>query len=552
MPSNPLAAVSESIAHQQEPLIVNGDVEAQPRAKEKVSYASLANKKQLALLCIARLADPLAASSIQTYMFYQLKYFNPSASESLISTQAGIIVGSKTAAQVCTGMLWGRLADSEWGGRKTVLMIGLLSSGLACIGYGFSTTFVSAVAWQVFGGAMSSNVGIVRCVVAELNPEKRFRTRALLLLPLFANAGMLLGPLIGGLLSSQNATGPFKAYPYAPPNIFAAAIYAIASIGVFFGLEETLESLQHTEGSLARRLWTKFTTRNTSMDHGYSTIDSDEPDSPVKMSQLSQHIENQVPPPKKKVKLPFSRIWTWNVFCTMLAHFIIAGHIATFTNLWAIFLSTPVENSKHQHPPFFFSGGLGMQPRDVGFAMSTLGAVGVTLQLVIYPRLNDKFGTVNIWRTALFVFPFAYALAPYPALVGSANFTSGKTVLVWLSVGFILLLFIIGRTGVTPATTLLINDCTPHPSVRGTIHTAGTVIGNLSRSVFPIVAFAIFGKGLDIGVVGLGFWCLACLGLLACVASRWVTEGTNGKEIVLEGEELAAADATPSAKTSSK
>lgn len=98
----------------------------------------------------------------------------------------------------------------------------------------------------------------------------------------------------------------------------------------------------------------------------------------------------------------------------------------------------------------------------------------------------------------------------------------------------------IGRTGVTPATTLLINDCTPHPSVRGTIHTAGTVIGNLSRSIFPIVAFAIFGKGLEIGVVGLGFWCLAVLGGLACVASRWVEQGDNGKEIVLEAVEVEA------------
>jgi hypothetical protein len=53
------------MAKQQEPLIVNGDVEAQAKAKNKVSYSSLANKKQLAILCIARLADPLAASSIQ-------------------------------------------------------------------------------------------------------------------------------------------------------------------------------------------------------------------------------------------------------------------------------------------------------------------------------------------------------------------------------------------------------------------------------------------------------------------------------------------------------
>ena len=63
-------------------------------------------------------------------MFYQLGFFNPSISPELLSTQAGIIVGAKTAAQVCTGMLWGRVADSEFGGRKAVLMIGLLSSGL--------------------------------------------------------------------------------------------------------------------------------------------------------------------------------------------------------------------------------------------------------------------------------------------------------------------------------------------------------------------------------------------------------------------------------------
>jgi hypothetical protein len=370
-----------------------------------------------------------------------------------------------------------------------------------------------------------------------LTVQCRYRTRALLLLPLFANAGMLLGPLVGGLLSSENGNGVLKAYPYAPPNIFAAAVYALAAIGVFLGLEETLEHFKHAEGSVIQRLWKKLTTRKDNDDHGYTAISSEEPDSPTSPVKLNQYHDENIIPPKPKAKLPFRRIWTWNVLCTMLAHFIIAGHIATFTNLWAIFLSTPVEKAENQHPPFRFNGGLAMQPREVGFAMSTLGAIGVTLQLVIYPMLNDRFGTIRIWRSALYVFPIAYALAPFPALVGSADFVSGKTVLVWISVGFVLLLFVIGRTGVTPATTLLINDCTPHPSVRGTIHTAGTVIGNLSRSVFPVIAFAIFGKGLEIGVVGLGFWCLACLGVLACVASQWVEQGTNGKEIVLEGEQ---------------
>ena len=344
---------------------------------------------------------------------------------------------------------------------------------------------------------------------------------------------MLLGPLVGGFLSSEKGHGILKSYPYALPNIFIAVMYAAAATSVFFGLEETLESLQHAERSFARRLWKKLVQlRNKSDDHEYTAIDHEEEDATIPLSQPAPT------PPKRKAKLTFRRIWTRNVLCTMLAHFIIAGHLGTFTNLWAIFLSTPVEKANRQHPPIQFNGGLGMQPREVGFAMSALGVLGVTLQLVVYPMLNDRFGTITIWQGALFVFPIVYTLAPFPSLVASESAKGGKSVMAWIAMLFVLFLFVMGRTGVTPATTLLINDCTPHPSVRGTIHTAGTVIGNLSRSLFPIIAFSIFGKGLDIGVVGLGFWCLAGLAILACVASRWVMEGSNGKEIVLEGEEV--------------
>jgi hypothetical protein len=356
---------------------------------------------------------------------------------------------------------------------------------------------------------------------------------------------MLLGPLVGGLLSFETGDKSLHAYPYAPPNLFIAGIYILAAVGVFFGLRETLEH-HNAERSVVRRVWRKiksFASKAQSTDHEYAPIESMEPDTPTSpVVELSPTLSTTPPSPtapKRKGKLPFFRIWTFNVLCTMLAHFIIAGHLGTFSNLWAIFLSTPVEKSGTHHPPFKFSGGLGMLPRDVGFAMSLLGAIGVVLQLVIYPMLNDRFGTIRIWRGALYVFPFVYALAPYPSLVASAVSVNGKTVLVWFAMSFVLLLFVIGRTGVTPATTLLINDCTPHPSARGTIHTAATVIGNLSRSVFPVAALAIFGKGLKIGVVGLGFWCLACLAILACVASAWVTEGSNGKEIVLESDEEA-------------
>lgn len=58
-------------------------------------------------------------------MFYQLKWFDPTLPDSVISSQAGILSASFTAAQFLTAMMWGRIADSSRFGRKTVLMIGL-------------------------------------------------------------------------------------------------------------------------------------------------------------------------------------------------------------------------------------------------------------------------------------------------------------------------------------------------------------------------------------------------------------------------------------------
>jgi hypothetical protein len=316
-----------------------------------------------------------------------------------------------------------------------------------------------------------------------------------------------------------------------------------------FGLRETSASLQDKDETVPQRYWRlirQYMSKDGRKSHLYRQLNQDESESPI-APEVEMIVSPTLPQPpqalsmpnkfKKKKKLPFRKIWTFNVICTMISHFIIGGHLGTFSLLWAIFLSTPVGAPSEQHSPIVFNGGLGMLPRDVGFAMSLLGGIGVFLQMFFCPRLQDRFGTIRIWRSSLFIFPVAYLLAPYPALVASATIFKGQTVLVWISMCAVLTLYVLGRTGVTPATTLLINDCTPHPSVRGTIHTTATVVNNLARSVFPMLAMTIFGQGMRVGIVGLGFWSIAALAILSCISSRWVVEGSNGAEIVLEDEE---------------
>lgn len=141
--------------------------EQQQRPTEApVSWRDLPQKKQLLVLTLTRLSEPLVQTSLQAYMFYQLKWFGSVRHETLpdnvVARQAGILHASFTAAQFLTAMLWGRVADSARFGRKTVLLVGLAGTTVSCVGFGFATSFWQALAFRVLGGATNGNVGVLR------------------------------------------------------------------------------------------------------------------------------------------------------------------------------------------------------------------------------------------------------------------------------------------------------------------------------------------------------------------------------------------------------
>lgn len=138
-----------------------------------VTWASLPRRGQLAVLTLARLSEPLTQTSLNAYLFYQLRSFNPSFSDAAISSQAGIIQAAFTAAQFITAVLWGRAADSEKIGRKRVLLIGLSGTCFSALAFGFSRTFLQAAVFRTLGGLMNGNVGVMRTMIAEIVREKK-------------------------------------------------------------------------------------------------------------------------------------------------------------------------------------------------------------------------------------------------------------------------------------------------------------------------------------------------------------------------------------------
>ncbi len=245
-------------------------------------------------------------------------------------------------------------------------------------------------------------------------------------------------------------------------------------------------------------------------------------------------------------RLPFRRIFTRNVSFTLVAHFLMAFHVGTFNALWFVFLSTPVYDPGKPRPPdalphrlpFLFTGGLGLQPREVGVAMAILGVLGIALQLFVYPVLSERLGTVRSWRLFLMVFPLTYFLVPYLSLAPSASAPPSPKdgPAVWAAIAGVLFLQVLGRTFALPAQTILVNNCTPHPSVLGTVHGVAQSVSSMARTIGPMLCGYLYGLGLAKGIVGAVWWGLSGIALCGLLASLWVREG-DGHEIWLEGDE---------------
>ncbi|MCJ1354807.1 MAG: hypothetical protein MMC33_004797 [Icmadophila ericetorum] len=548
------------------------------KVKEKqVSWKDLPNKRQLTILTLARLSEPLTQTSLQAYMFYQLKSFDPSLPDAAIAAQAGLLQGSFTVAQFFTAMLWGRAADSDWGGRKKVLLIGLFGTGVSAVGFGFSRTFWQAVVFRTAGGALNGNVGTMRTMISEIVKEKKYQSRAFLLLPMCFNIGVIIGPILGGLLADPISSYPglfgensffggkdgvwwMKHWPYAFPNLISAVFLFMASASVIFGLEETLESIRDRPdlglriGRYIFSLFHRIFTRRP--QHHYAAVGDLEPDTPSYPNLTSSHDLEAYPStpttksastsPKKKA--PFRRILTRRVLLQLLTYFLLALHVSTFQNLWATFLSTPRFNPNHpmppshkaQHLPFNFTGGLGLPPLSIGIAMSTLGFIGITLQLFLYPWVTHRLGTLSSYRASIFFFPLAYVLVPYLAVVPSTTVPPGPAsgFLVYASIVCLLALQVLARTFALPANVILLNNCAPQ-GLLGTLHGVGHSVSSFARTIGPVSGGWALGRGLETGVVGAVWWGMAVVAAVGFGTSWLVSEGDEEEEEVVKEEQNA-------------
>lgn len=267
---------------------------------------------------------------------------------------------------------------------------------------------------------------------------------------------------------------------------------------------------------------------------GYSKLPESESAADVQLQRAKQNMttthSDTSPPEPTRPRLPFRRLWTRNLIFTLIAIAFYDFHLGAFANIWTLFLATPRPESKQTSA---LAGGLGMPASTLGLATSILGWLGMLLQVFLYPPVHARLGTLRCFRWFLLLFAVQYFLTPYLATLPSTGASGGSSGgLMWLGIVSILLIHTIARTMTLPASIILVNNASPHPSVLSTVHTLGQSVSAAFRTLGPIVGGWWYGASLEYGMVGPSWWAVAAVAGLGWTVALMMYEG-SGHEISL-------------------
>ncbi|OAF58213.1 hypothetical protein VC83_06582 [Pseudogymnoascus destructans] len=108
---------------------------------------------QLIILAICRLAEPIAATSVFPYLPEMIESFG--VKKQGVAKWAGITSAVFSLSQSITAIIWGRASDMF--GRKPVILVGLTSTMIMSILWGFSTSLTWAIIARALSGGGNGN-----------------------------------------------------------------------------------------------------------------------------------------------------------------------------------------------------------------------------------------------------------------------------------------------------------------------------------------------------------------------------------------------------------
>ncbi|OAA72314.1 Major facilitator superfamily transporter [Cordyceps fumosorosea ARSEF 2679] len=397
---------------------------------------------QIALLCYARIMEPIAFFAIVPYIAAMVSRAGRLPASD-VGFYSGLIESLFSAVQVCVLIAWGRLADRL--GRRPVLLASLAGMAVGPALFGLATSIPQMILFRCVAGVFSGSTLIIRTMIADHCAGGGHGPRAFSWFAFAGNVGILIGPIIGGLLADPAEQYPgwfggstfLRRFPYAAPGFAVSAIAVTGVVACFFFLEETLDkTTAHATTGPQKSLAGRITIWRLLKTSGVPTV--------------------------------------------LLVNGSVMIMAFAFTALLPVVLYTPIA-----------IGGLGLSAFQISMYMALQGLSQAAWLLLAFPPLHRRLGNRRLLLACAVAYPFfflsyiilnellraratgwAWGVGPLAAAVGPG-----------VSMAF---------TGVQ----LALNDASPDPRVMGTLNGIALTVASALRSFVPALTTVLYAVGV--------------------------------------------------------
>lgn len=142
--------------------------------------------------------------------------------------EVGLLFASYSIMQLFFAPVLGRLSDKH--GRRPILLISLLGTGLGFLILGFATTLWMLFVGRIIDGISGGNISTAQAYIADVTTKEN-RAKGMGLIGAAFGLGFVFGPAIGGVLSRWGVNIPF---------LFAGTLALANAILLYFVLPETV------------------------------------------------------------------------------------------------------------------------------------------------------------------------------------------------------------------------------------------------------------------------------------------------------------------------
>ncbi|MEQ5207843.1 Tet(H)/Tet(J) family tetracycline efflux MFS transporter [Proteus sp. fly-1067] len=180
--------------------------------------------KSIIIILLITVLDAIGIGLIMPVLPTLLNEF---VSENSLATHYGVLLALYATMQVIFAPILGRLSDKY--GRKPILLFSLLGAAFDYLLMAFSTTLWMLYIGRIIAGITGATGAVCASAMSDVTPTKN-RTRYFGFLGGAFGVGLIIGPMLGGLLGEITTHTPF---------IFAAISHSILLILALLFFYET-------------------------------------------------------------------------------------------------------------------------------------------------------------------------------------------------------------------------------------------------------------------------------------------------------------------------